>query len=68
MRETLEARPARAVYQQNIELPVLGFVLLDGCMASLNITCMSALRVRGVDVVEPLAVRDFFVFFDGHIA
>ena len=68
MRETLEARPARAVYQQNIELPVIGFVLPDGGAASLNITCMGALRVRGVDIVEPLAVRDLFVFFDRHIA
>jgi hypothetical protein len=51
-----------------MELPFLGFVLPDGCTASLNITCMSALRVRRVDVIEPLAVRDFLVFFDGHIA
>jgi hypothetical protein len=56
------------VYQQNIELPVIGFMLPDGCTASLNITCMGALRVRGVDEIEPLAVRDFLVFFDGHIA
>jgi hypothetical protein len=43
-------------------------VRLDGFVASLNITRMSAFRHRRVDEVEPLAVRDLLVFFGGHIA